>query len=177
MSNFNHTGYAVSTGPARDLILGLLLLGLRGSVLYPCSVIGGAGFCFMPVFFYSGNWSFCKCIIFIKLESRAAPAFARTRLAAEESFSWHHHFGPSPAFFDLRPPMDDPIFFNPFSLSTMANLISAADIWSAPFPLIARGRGLLFLAQRGEGRFDSCRRLRGAAAFSSRSLLEENGHC
>ena len=46
------------TGPARDLILGLLLLGLRGFVLYPCSFIGGAGFCFMPVFFYSGNWSF-----------------------------------------------------------------------------------------------------------------------
>ena len=30
--------------------------------------------------------------------SRAAPAFARTRLAAEESFPWHRHFGPSPAF-------------------------------------------------------------------------------
>jgi hypothetical protein len=22
-----------------------------------------------------------------------------SRLAVEESFSWHHHFGPSPAFF------------------------------------------------------------------------------
>jgi hypothetical protein len=34
--------------------------------------------------------------------SRAAPASAHTtpRLAAEESLSWHHHFGPSPAFFD-----------------------------------------------------------------------------
>jgi hypothetical protein len=30
-------------------------------------------------------------------------------LAAEEAFSWHHHFGPSPAFLpSLRPPMDDP---------------------------------------------------------------------
>ena len=31
---------------------------------------------------------------------RAAP-----RLATEESFLWHHHFGPSPAFLPgLRPP-------------------------------------------------------------------------
>ena len=51
----------------------------------------------------------------LTLRHRAAPL-----LAAEESFSWFHHFGPSPALLlCLRPPMDDPtwltrFFINPF---------------------------------------------------------------
>jgi hypothetical protein len=54
---------------------------------------------------------------------------AASRLAAEESFSWHHHFGPSPAFLPcLRPPMDDPTFFiNPLSLSHTLRKIAARD--------------------------------------------------